>query len=219
MKLIPQQIIMLEALIGVVGTILGTILGSLLTVALARFSTRHTITVDLMKYIASAEHYYVLQVMWDLRNAWQQDDGKLLVNHFIQSPNLRTPEESCHLNSLTDHQHLDIYLRFLSQVVYYYEKNIIDRELFEIVFIDHYSWYLDFIEEFVEVFEKRKLEFHDISPLPSWVEATKKISIILRLHHQEPRRKASFIDYLEKSMSRFIPARQFKKSKQLLHRR
>ncbi|MFM6127225.1 MAG: hypothetical protein ACKPBV_00445 [Sphaerospermopsis kisseleviana] len=170
---------MAEVLIGVIGTILGTILGSILTVALSRFATRHTLTVDLMKYLASVEHYYVLQVVWNLREAWQQDDGKLLVNHFIQSPELIPPIESSHANNLTDHQHLDIYLRFLSQIVYYYEENIIDRKLFEIILTDHYSWYTEFIDDFVMFFEKRRIEVRDASPLPSWVNATRKISVIL----------------------------------------
>ena len=170
---------MAEVLIGVLGTILGTILGSILTVALSRFATRHTLTVDLMKYLASAEHYYVLQVVWNLRDAWHQDDGKLLVNHFIQSPELVSPTESSHANNLTDHQHLDIYLRFLSQIAYYYETNVIDRKLFKIILMDHYSWYSDFINDFVTLFEKRRIEVRDASPLPSWVSATRKISVIV----------------------------------------
>lgn len=171
---------LIGALIGLGGVVLGVILTYITSILVSKYAAKQTITYELLKTFNSSEFLYVLQVVTKIRKDWQKEDGKKIVNYFIPSDNLEKPEEQLLDNKHTTHQNLTLYLRFLSQVYYYYDSKFANKKTIEELFIHpHFVYVKPFLNEskseYIRIKEVNKIT----SPHPKWLLAIEKFNSIV----------------------------------------
>lgn len=175
----------LAAIIGLLGAVVGAILGAILThktsKRISKETYRNNLTYEIVKYFNSQEFLYILQVLQEIKyTLWKEEKGKKLVNFFIPVQDLDRPEEEVMKNDLTVHQNLTLYLRFLSQIYWYLKDNSVNKDLIQRIIIhEHYSWYRDFFNDFIEEYE-RVCKENLINPnRVTWYSALKEFNLLL----------------------------------------
>nr|WP_321354650.1 hypothetical protein [uncultured Draconibacterium sp.] len=172
---------LIGALIGLGGVILGVILSYFTSLIVSKYTAKQTITYELLQHFNSPDFLYVLQIFSKIRNEWKTKEGKMIVSFFIPTDNLEKPKEQILDNKLTTHQNLTLYLRFLSQVYYYYESKFANRKMIKELFVyPHFVYVKSFLNEFKDEFLKLKEENNITTPDPKWLIAIQKFNVLTK---------------------------------------
>lgn len=157
---------------------IGALLGSLISILYSRKASKDSLTNQILNTFNSKDFLFAIRVVAFIRKDW--NNGKRdIINCFV--PNMIAEKENLLENNLTKHQNLIYYLRFLSQLEFYYNKNLINKDIITgLLLIPHYHWNMIFLTEFRDEYLLKKKEYAPNSKLPEWINTINNLNKILQ---------------------------------------